>query len=103
MTQTEILKQIAEICKNYPEIERAALFGSRARGDYRTRSDFDIAVWMSDDRNLSLLQNALSEQVKTLLEIDVTVIAPNRHYDKKFLENIEQEKIIFYEKSPKQI
>ena len=103
MNQNEILNQIADVCKNYPEIERAALFGSRARGDCRTRSDFDVAVWMSNPARSALFRADLFEHVKTLLEIDVTVLSPDRQYDPTFLESIEKEKIIFYEKRRSQI
>ncbi|TAE14879.1 MAG: nucleotidyltransferase domain-containing protein [Bacteroidetes bacterium] len=43
LTQTE-LAIISEVLKRYPQIQHAYLFGSRAKGNYHTGSDVDIAV-----------------------------------------------------------
>lgn len=40
----KILDSIIDIGKQYG-VERITLFGSRARGDYRERSDIDLAVY----------------------------------------------------------
>lgn len=37
--------KIKQIFKNYPEIEQAKIFGSRAKGNYRENSDVDIAIF----------------------------------------------------------
>lgn len=39
------LAQIIATLKNYAAIERAAIFGSRAMGNYRPNSDIDLVVW----------------------------------------------------------
>jgi len=41
----EIVVRIKQVFKNYPELERAKVFGSRAKGNYRENSDIDIVVW----------------------------------------------------------
>lgn len=41
----ETINQIVEILKKYEEVEKAKIFGSRARGDYRKASDIDIALF----------------------------------------------------------
>lgn len=38
-----VIDEIRQIAKSYG-VERVVLFGSRARGDYRERSDIDLAV-----------------------------------------------------------
>jgi predicted nucleotidyltransferase len=36
--------QIAQVLARFPGVERALLFGSRAKGTYRTGSDIDLAL-----------------------------------------------------------
>ncbi|MBB6495997.1 nucleotidyltransferase domain-containing protein [Methanococcus maripaludis] len=38
------LKSIVEVIKKY-SVEKAVIFGSRARGDYKNTSDIDIAIY----------------------------------------------------------
>lgn len=40
-----IIEDIKNILKKYPEVEKAVIFGSRARGDYRKGSDIDITLF----------------------------------------------------------
>lgn len=42
-------------------IERVVLFGSRARGDARPDSDYDVAVFLDDFKNLGLESERLAE------------------------------------------
>ncbi len=39
------LQYIVEGIQHFPEIKQAAIFGSRAKGNYRRGSDVDIAIW----------------------------------------------------------
>jgi predicted nucleotidyltransferase len=41
------LALIANFLKAYPEVERASVFGSRAKGNYKPSSDIDIALFGS--------------------------------------------------------
>ncbi len=45
----EALNSIIDIGKKC-ELKRITLFGSRARGDYKERSDIDLAVYGGNDR-----------------------------------------------------
>ncbi|MEJ0063040.1 MAG: nucleotidyltransferase domain-containing protein [Alphaproteobacteria bacterium] len=36
---------ISGVLSRHPEIARAVIFGSRAKGNYRPNSDIDVAVW----------------------------------------------------------
>lgn len=40
-----IIEDIVNIIKEYKEVTRAVIFGSRARGDYKKASDIDIALF----------------------------------------------------------
>jgi predicted nucleotidyltransferase len=41
----EDLDYIKAVISGYPEIEKAAIFGSRAKGRFKPGSDVDLAVW----------------------------------------------------------
>ena len=41
----KVIEEIVKVIANYAEVEKAVIFGSRARGDYREGSDIDIALF----------------------------------------------------------
>jgi predicted nucleotidyltransferase len=59
-----------------PRIERVVLFGSRARGDARADSDYDIAIFLKDftDRRREVLR--LVPVVTDIIEDSGVVIHP---------------------------
>ncbi len=92
-----LINFIKETLKSFPSVERAALFGSRARGDNRERSDYDIAIYGTlSQSDTAKLRYLLQEELPTLHKIDV--IFMQGKYDEAFIENIEKEGITFYEK-----
>lgn len=38
------LKKIIDILRQHPQVEEACIFGSRAKGNYKTGSDVDLAL-----------------------------------------------------------
>jgi predicted nucleotidyltransferase len=51
-----------------PRIERAVLFGSRARGDAHAESDYDIAVFLHDLTNRAAEMNRLADLATEIIE-----------------------------------
>lgn len=41
----QIIEALQQALRKYPQVKRAVVFGSRARGDYRYNSDIDLAVY----------------------------------------------------------
>ncbi len=86
---------IAEF-KKYSSVEKALLFGSRARGDNTDRSDYDVAVYGSlSDTEQNAIRHRFGEELPTLHKIDlifIQAITPS-----KFTENIEKEGIVIYD------
>ena len=85
--KTELLA-LAEACG----LSRLILFGSRARGDNRERSDIDLAVSGGDVVRFSLDV----EQRPTLLSFDVVNL--DGAVQPELLESIRREGITLYEK-----
>ncbi|MGN0482105.1 MAG: nucleotidyltransferase family protein [Lachnospiraceae bacterium] len=87
-----IKNEILELAKKY-QIQKVILFGSRARGDNKERSDIDLAV---TGGNIAEFRLAVDEEVQTLLMFDVVNL--DEPVQKPLLESIEKEGIVLYEK-----
>lgn len=72
---------------------RMTLFGSRARGDNRERSDIDLAVWGLEGQAAGRLRLAL-EELPTLLQFDLVCVDANT--DPALLGQIEKEGVTIY-------
>lgn len=54
----ELYRQIAKVCRQYGAT-KVLLYGSRAHGDHRQRSDIDLAVYGIEDRAQQALAGKL--------------------------------------------
>lgn len=72
---------------------RLVLFGSRARGDHRERSDIDLAVWGLRGMDFGRFRLAL-EELPTLLSFDL--VCADSCTNQKLLENIAREGVVLY-------
>lgn len=89
-----IINEIIDISKKYYGINKVVLFGSRARGDNELKSDIDLAVYCDSD--LSLFIEEIENTTHTLLEFDFSDM--NNIVDDFFIEQVEKEGIVLYEK-----
>lgn len=88
----QVIKEITALAQKH-DIQRVILFGSRARGDYHRASDIDLAVYGGNVLGFSL---DVEEQTSTLLTYDV--IDMNKNHQAGFVESIEKEGKLLYEK-----
>lgn len=88
----KVLEEICQLAEKY-HLNRVILFGSRARGDFRERSDIDLAV---SGGKVNLFTIAVDEETSTLLMYDVVNL--DSSVQKELLESIEKEGIVIYEK-----
>ena len=87
-----LLKQIIDLAKQH-NVKRLVLFGSRARGDFKRKSDIDLAVL---GENISRFASDVDEMTDTLLKYDIVDLSYK--LSDELLKNIENEGIILYEK-----
>ncbi|AOR23748.1 nucleotidyltransferase domain-containing protein [Clostridium taeniosporum] len=89
-----ILEEIINISKKYDYIEKVILFGSRARGDNKLKSDIDLAIY--SDKDLGEYIEDIELNTRTLLEFDFSDMKNIK--DEFFKEQISKDGVIIYEK-----
>ena len=87
----KVIMEIRELAYKY-HMKKVVLFGSRARGDFREKSDIDLAAIGDDFTHFAL---AVDNETSTLLEFDIVNL--NKKVSEELLESIEKEGITLYE------
>lgn len=82
-----IYNSISELAKRFGA-SKVVLFGSRARGDNRERSDIDIAVYGVENSNQAAFRSAIGD-IPTLLSFDIVFISDST--DNALLQNIKKD------------
>jgi len=95
LTENTIDKINRVLCR-YPVINKAILYGSRAKGNYRNGSDIDLTLLGGDDLNLSILARILSEIDDLLLPYSFDISIYQDISDPDLLDHIERVGEIFY-------
>ena len=90
----KIEREIISLAKKFG-IKKLILFGSRAHGTNRERSDIDLAGQGGDIFNFTA---AVAEEVETLLSFDVVNL--DEVVDENFQNEITRDGIILYEEAP---
>ena len=91
------IKTINSVFSKYPQIEKAILYGSRAKGNYRNGSDIDLTL-VGNDLDLTTLLKIETELDDLLLpyKMDVSILHQIENPD--LVEHIERVGIDFYSK-----
>ncbi|SEJ86652.1 nucleotidyltransferase substrate binding protein, HI0074 family [Propionispira arboris] len=93
----QLMDKIKMIAFNYPDIYKIILFGSRARGDFRSSSDIDLAIFSQSESSLEVANFTNDiEKLDTLFKFDIVFINPLT--DEKLLANINKEGIVIMER-----
>lgn len=87
-----VLQDIVKAAQKY-DIKKVVLFGSRARGDNRERSDIDLAV---SGGNITEFTFGIEDEVWTLLMFDVVNL--DRPVQPELLAEIDRDGVVLYEK-----
>lgn len=86
----------------FPEISKAVIYGSRARGDERVGSDIDLTL-MGDNVTHEVLYR-LSDEIEELMQpyyMDLTIY--NELKNRSLIESIDREGVEFYNKQRKEV
>lgn len=89
---------IQGVLKRHPQVEKAILYGSRAKGNFRRGSDIDLAL-VGEDLHIVMLHQIEEELDELLLpyRIDLSLLP---HVDNpESLEHIREAGKVFYERA----
>ena len=89
---------VRQIFSRYPQIERAILYGSRAKGNYKRGSDIDLTLIGEglDDRVLAEVTEALVES-DLPYTVDLSLFATLDHAALR--DHIQRVGVVFYERA----
>lgn len=95
----EMVGRITAVLSHFPDIERAILFGSRAKGTHRPGSDIDLALIgpALDWRTLSKIDEALDD---LLLPYRFSLIIYDAKTDPAVAAHIKRVGILFFAAEP---
>lgn len=93
--QDDVLQEVRKIAIKY-KVGKVILFGSRARSDHSSVSDYDIAIFAE---SLSAFDKACFcadvEEIKTLKKIDIVFM--DTIINDRLVENIVKDGVVIYE------
>jgi uncharacterized protein len=91
------IQQICGVFANYPQVEKAILYGSRAKGNYKNGSDIDLTLCGGADLTLSILYKILDEIDDLLLPYTIDLSIFLQINDPDVIEHIRRVGVTFYE------
>jgi predicted nucleotidyltransferase len=91
------IQRINTVLSRYSQVEKAILYGSRAKGNYKNGSDIDLTLH-GTDLSLNVIYNILNDIDELLLPytIDLSIFGDIR--DPDVIEHIQRVGVIFYER-----
>ncbi|MDN5359858.1 MAG: uncharacterized protein PWQ84_921 [Thermotogaceae bacterium] len=92
------LESIIEVFSHYPKIEKAILYGSRAKGTYKKGSDIDIAL-VGKNLNIKELNQIWIELDDLMLPYQFDLTLYNILSNDEFIDHIDRVGIEIYSKN----
>lgn len=95
-----VIQQIGAVFARHPQVEKAVLYGSRAKGTYRNGSDIDLALEGGEALTLDVLYGIMDEIEDLLLPYSFDLSIFSGITDPDVIEHIRRVGVILYEKQP---
>lgn len=72
-----VLNHVVKVARRHPHVVGVVLFGSRARGDHRPTSDFDVAIELAKPvhEHFAAFCEELQETLPTIHAVDILDVA----------------------------
>jgi predicted nucleotidyltransferase len=90
------IQKICAVLARYPQVEKAVLYGSRAKGDYKNGSDIDLTLCGGADLSLDVLYKIMNEIDDLLLPYTIDLSIFRDISDPDVVEHIQRVGVIFY-------
>lgn len=92
------IHRICAVLARYPQVERAMLYGSRAKGNYKRGSDIDLTLVGGSDLTLNTLYKIMRELDDLLLPYIIDLSILKDISDPDVIAHIQRVGVTFYEK-----
>ena len=93
------IQKICGVFARYPQVEKAVLYGSRAKGNYKNGSDIDLTLCGGADLTLKVLYKIMEEIDDLLLPYTIDLSLFDNISDPDVIEHIQRVGVTFYEKA----
>lgn len=94
----ETISRIRGVFARYPQVEKAILYGSRAKGNYRDGSDIDLTLCGGAELTLDILYSIMQELDDLLLPYTIDLSIFSQIHDQAVIAHIRRVGVIFYER-----
>ena len=94
------IQKICGVFAEYPQVEKAVIYGSRAKGNYKNGSDIDLTLYGGKDLTLNILSKMLREIDDLLLPYTIDLSIFHNLSDPDFIEHIQQVGMVFTKENP---
>ncbi len=93
------IQSIQKVLENYPQVDKATLYGSRAMGRYKIGSDIDLTLHGGQSLNLSVLFKIMDDIDELLLPYTLDLSIYHTIHDNDLLDHINRLGVVFYERN----
>ena len=92
------IQKICGVFAKYPQVEKAVLYGSRSKGNYKTGSDIDLTLFGGEDLTLEILYRIMEEIDDLLLPYTFDLSIFRQISDPDVIDHIRRVGVVFYER-----
>lgn len=93
------IQRICAVLARFPQVDKAVLYGSRAKGNYRNGSDIDLTLRDGADLTLRVVYRIVDELDDLLLPYTIDLSIYANISDPDVIEHIHRVGVTFYEKA----
>lgn len=91
------IQKIHSVLRNYPQVEKAILFGSRAKGNFKNGSDIDLSL-RGRDLTLNVIYGILDDLDELLLPYTIDLSIFHQIGDPDVIDHIQRVGVTFYDR-----
>lgn len=96
--QDATIEKIRSVFARFPQVEKAVLYGSRAKGNFKNGSDIDLTLCGDVNLTLNVLYKIMDELDDLLLPYMIDLSIFQHIGDPDVIEHIQRVGVTFYER-----